>query len=55
MMPKTASVFSLLTVRTPAGLHLVEALRQEKPGEYSDPEYQFVLVFISSSLNMYTQ
>lgn len=37
VMPKTASVFSLLTVRAPAGLHLVEALQQETAGRHSAP------------------
>lgn len=52
-MPKTASV--LLTVRAPAGLHLVEALQQEMAGGRSAPEYQLVLLSISSPLNMYTE
>lgn len=33
MIPKTASLFSLLTIRAPAGLHLVTA------GGHSSPEY----------------
>lgn len=44
-MPKTASVFSLLTVRAPAGLHLVTALQQETAGAHSSPEYSICPCF----------